>query len=199
MEHPEIAVQRFVTGPIETNTYLVLRDGSCLCIDPSSGCDEVSAYINERGGALEGICLTHGHFDHILGIEEMRSRFVGVGVWIHPRERILLKNPVYNGSPMMGMEYTYEGPTEDLVEGEARIGSFHFRVLYVPGHSPGGCAFVFGRHCLCGDSIFAGSIGRADFPGCDGEALLSNIRSKILTLPDETILYPGHGGRTTVK
>ena len=196
----EVAVERFLTGPIETNTYVVYRDDakSCLVIDPSSGCEEVLAFIKKLNAPVAAVCLTHGHFDHILGIEEILTSYPDASVWVHADEKILLENPHYNGSPMLGMEYTYTDPVREYVEGSMPIGEYSFNLLHIPGHSPGGCALVFGRDCFSGDSLFAGSIGRTDFPGCDGELLLKGIREKLLTLPEDTIVWPGHMGRTTI-
>ncbi len=87
----------------------------------------------------------------------------------------------------------------EMVEAYAvLIGSFSLDVLHVPGHTPGGCVLLFGEHCLCGDVLFAGSIGRSDLPGGDGDQLVAGIQQKLMVLPDNTIVYPGHGGRTTI-
>jgi glyoxylase-like metal-dependent hydrolase (beta-lactamase superfamily II) len=192
-------IQRFVTGPIENNTYIVsVTPPKCIVIDPSSGCGEVFAYVDEHGLSINAIVLTHGHFDHIIGIPEIQKRFPATEVWVHPDEKPLLSKPEYNGSPLVGRPFAYAGPTRDLVEGEMELGGVAFRVLHIPGHSPGGCAFVIGGHCISGDSLFAGSIGRTDFPACDPVALIDNLKRKVLTLPEETVVYPGHGNRTTV-
>jgi hydroxyacylglutathione hydrolase len=195
-----VDIKRFVTGPIETNSYVVSRDGvsTCLVIDPSSGCAELLAHIEREGLRVEAICLTHGHFDHVLGVADITAAHPGAAVWVHPDEKRLLGDPLYNGAVMLGMDFRFDGPTENLVEGPMTVGAFDFTLLHVPGHSPGGCALVFGNNCISGDAVFAGSIGRTDFPGCDGELFLRNIREKLLTLPDDTVIWPGHGGRTTV-
>lgn len=195
----ECAIERFPTGPLETNTYVVSdRRDACLVVDPSSGCGGVLARIAKEGLRVEAICLTHGHFDHLLGIEEITDRYPEAGVWVHPDERPLLRNPDYNGAVMIGSDFAYTEPTNDLHEGTMTIGAFTFTVLHVPGHSPGGCALVFDGDCLSGDALFAGSIGRTDFPGCDGGLLVQGIREKLFALPDDTVVWPGHGGRTTI-
>lgn len=195
----ELTVKRFITGPIETNTYVLSQEnGTCILFDPSGGCRGVLDYIKEKELSPEAICLTHCHFDHFMGIEEVLSEYPGIEVWAHPNEKPLLLNPEYNGSYMMGMGLSYKGPLKELYEGNIQIGSFKFTVLYVPGHSPGGCAFVIDKHCFSGDTLFAGSVGRFDFPGCDGSLLFKNIKEKLFTLPDETVVHSGHGGRTTI-
>jgi hydroxyacylglutathione hydrolase len=195
-----IIIERFVTGPLETNTYVVNQEGAaaCLVVDPSSGCDEILRHIKKKKLSVAAICLTHGHFDHILGIGEIQRVHPGVGVWVHPDEKELLANAEFNGSVMIGIDFRYSGKTNALAEGPVSIGGISFEVRHVPGHSPGGCVFVFDGQCICGDSLFAGSIGRTDFPLCDGDALIRGIQEKLLTLPDNTIVWPGHGNRTTI-
>lgn len=198
-----ISIAKFVTGPIETNTYVVSqKQGPALVIDPSSGCREVIGHLKSKKTAVEAILLTHAHFDHALGISEIQEYTPGARVWVHPEEKMLLTNAEYNGSFMIGMAFSYTGPTCDLAEGPCTVGAYSFDVLFVPGHSPGGVAFVFRdgseTACIAGDSLFAGSIGRYDFPGSDGRLLIQGIKSKLLALPDNTVVYPGHGGRTTI-
>jgi hydroxyacylglutathione hydrolase len=194
-----VVIKKFVTGPIETNTYLVINEKkACLVVDPSQGCNEVLSFIQEQGLVLESIVLTHGHFDHILGIAELQNAYPNMAIWMHPDEKELITHAQYNGSHLIGSDYAFNGVTHDLTEGNMRIGSFDCMVLHVPGHTPGGCALIFDGQCLSGDSLFAGSIGRTDFAGSDGETLIKNVKEKLLSLPDSTVVYPGHGGRTTI-
>ena len=196
----ELTVKRFVTGPIETNTYVLSKEsGASVIIDPSSGCNDLLDYIDKNRLFVEAICLTHCHFDHFMGIEEIISPYPDAAVWVHPYEKPFLKSAELNGSYLMGMNVSYTGPIKELYEGVIAIGSFEFKVLHVPGHSPGSCAFIIGRNCFSGDTLFADSIGRFDFPGCDGSALIKNIREKLFVLPDDTIVLSGHGGRTSIK
>ncbi len=198
-----ISITKFVTGPLETNTYVVSQgDNAALIIDPSSGCDALIDYVTSKKLGVEAVLLTHGHFDHLLGIPEILTHAPKAGVWVNPAEKPLLVNAEFNGSVMIGGSFTYAGPAHDLPEGRVTVGAYSFEVFYMPGHSPGGAAFVFRDSsetaCFSGDSLFAGSIGRYDFPGSDGGVLLRCIREKLLTLPDNTVVYPGHGGRTTI-
>ena len=195
-----ITVELFVTGPIETNTYAVVDEDSkeCLIVDPSSGLDEVFSLINEEKLKPTAIVITHGHFDHIGGIPELIARFPSLPVYIHPEEKNMLTDPMHNMSVMMGEYFSYNGPITDLNEGPVTIGRFTGTVFVIPGHSPAGCALLIDKYLLCGDILFAGSIGRTDFPGGDQEQLVDGIRKKLLSLSDETVVCPGHMGRSTI-
>jgi glyoxylase-like metal-dependent hydrolase (beta-lactamase superfamily II) len=122
----------------------------------------------------------------------------GVEVFIHAGDKDRLTDPMLNGSVLMGTEFKFAGSISLLADGAMRVGEFEFQVLYVPGHTQGGCSFLFDDVCFCGDTIFAGSVGRTDLPGGNFDQLILSIREKILTLPPKTTLCPGHGGRTTV-
>lgn len=194
-----ISITRFITGPIETNTYLVSNDKKkCVIIDPASGCGEILQKIKKEALDTEAIVLTHSHFDHITGIPELTDALGDLPVYVHASEARYLADAELNGSLWFGGRYTFAGGTEELREGRQRIGDFEFDVLLVPGHTPGGCALCIGNNCLCGDSLFAGSIGRSDLPGGDGPLLIVSIKKKLLALPDTTVVWPGHGNRTTI-
>ncbi|MBD3321038.1 MAG: MBL fold metallo-hydrolase [Chitinivibrionales bacterium] len=194
-----ITIKRFVAGPVETNCFVVFNGKpACCVVDPSSGCDEILAYIRGESLNVSAILLTHAHFDHCMGIEEIKEQFPDATVWVHPDEIRLLTTPHYNGSPMVGVHYSYTGPVRELHEGELVFDDITLTVLPVPGHSPGGCAFVLEDYCLPGDALFAGSIGRTDFTGGNFEQLITNIKTRLFALPDETIVFPGHGNRTTI-
>lgn len=197
-----IEIEKFVTGPIETNTYVVCDGTTCIVVDPSGNCGKIVTYITGKGRKAAAILLTHGHFDHILGIGEIQAVFPEAKVWVNPAEKPLLLNAEFNGSYLIGKPMSYSGDMSDLLEGKLTIDGISLEVLYVPGHSPGGCAFVFEdnaqTHCISGDSLFAGSIGRTDFPLGDSRLLLQSIKTKLMVLPDDTIVYPGHGNRTTI-
>jgi len=193
-----VDIKRFVTGPIDTNTYLLTSGKASLIVDPSSGCGEVVGHVQAEGLAVEAIVLTHGHFDHFLGIPEILQHFPNAEVWVHGDELPMIRRAEYNGSIMMGKPFAYSGATRELRETEVTIGSFTVGVRHVPGHSPGGCALLFDDACLSGDALFAGSVGRSDFPGGDHALLLDSIRTKLFVLAEETVVYPGHGNRTTI-
>ncbi|MBD3241494.1 MAG: MBL fold metallo-hydrolase [Chitinivibrionales bacterium] len=197
-DNANVTITRFVAGPIDTNMYVVSdKAGHAVVFDPSRGCGEALGYIADHKLQLGGIILTHGHFDHLLGVDEIRAEHE-VDVWVHPAEKALVRQSGLNGSDIMGLSYFYGGPLRELNEGDMEIGGIAMRVLHVPGHSPGGCAFLIGKDLICGDALFAGSVGRADLPGGNFEQLIAAIKEKLLTLPSDTVVWPGHGNRTTI-
>ncbi len=195
----QIQIEKFITGPIETNTYVIMDENKhCFIVDPSSGCEEVLSYIKKNDLLPESIVITHCHFDHTIGISEIKEKYPHILVYVNPLEAVMLRRPEMNGSVMMGFEFTYTEPVIDLIEGPMEIGSFKVNIIVVPGHSPAGTAIYIDKYLLCGDILFAGSVGRSDLVGGDEIKLLTGIREKLLPLPDDTIVCPGHGGRTTI-
>lgn len=195
----KVEMKKFITGPLENNTYLIWNsDKEAIIIDPSVGCNDLLGYIQDNGLNLIAVILTHGHFDHFIGITEIHNVYPGLEIWANELTVPFLKEPDYNGSHMIGAVLSYTGPVRTFSEGKLKIGGFDIEVLHIPGHSPGGSAFVFDGICFSGDSLFAGSIGRTDFKGCDQGALIKNIKEKLFALPDDTVVCSGHGGRTTI-
>lgn len=195
----KIDMKKFITGPLENNTYLIWNDNKeAIIIDPSLGCNEILKFVKENNYKLIAVLLTHGHFDHFIGISEIHNVYPDLDIWANELSVPFLKNPQFNGSGMIGAALSYNGPIKTFKEGDMKISNFEFKILHIPGHSPGGTAFVFDGICFSGDSLFAGSIGRTDFEGCDYNALITNIKTKLLILPDDTVVCSGHGGRTTI-
>lgn len=194
-----LQIEKIITGPIETNTYVIVNsEEKCFIVDPSSGCEDVIKYIQRNNLIPESIIITHGHFDHVMGVPEIQAVFNHIPVYMYPLEQFMLSKPELNGSDLLGAEFSYEGEVIDLKEGPLTIGSFQVDVIVVPGHSPAGIAVLIDKYLICGDILFAGSVGRSDLPGGNEASLLKGIREKFLVLPDETIVCPGHGGRTTI-
>ena len=204
---PEIEV--FTLGPFETNTLLVrppaggdqATPGLCWVVDPSFGPAPVLRRMAELNVRPAAVVLTHAHIDHIAGIADVLRAYPGTPVWLHAAESDWLGDPLLNLSAMMGMPVTAPGPHRLLADDEIlELGPTRWRILHTPGHSPGGIVLHHAEsgQAVSGDAIFAGSIGRTDFPGSDFATLERAIRTRIYTLPDETRLYPGHGPPTAV-
>jgi glyoxylase-like metal-dependent hydrolase (beta-lactamase superfamily II) len=195
-------------GPFETNTYLVYpkgaaRGAACWIVDPSFGPEPVIERVKELGLTPAAIVLTHAHADHIAGVDEVLNAFPAppLPVLVHQAERDWLKDPVKNLSLLGGMPVTAKGPTSLLAEGhDLDIGGVVWKVIHTPGHSPGGVSLYHApsKTAIVGDTLFAGSVGRFDFPGSDGPTLERSIREKLYALPDDVTIYPGHGPSSTI-
>lgn len=196
-------VKGFVLGPWETNCYVVTAPGAsdCWIVDAGFEPRALIEHVKSNGLTPVTIVLTHAHVDHIAGVREMLAEFGDVPIAIHAAERAFLGDPTLNLSAFVEMSITTPAASEALDEGmELKLGETMWRVMHTPGHSPGGVVLYneAGGVALVGDTLFAGSIGRSDFPTSDQDALFASIKEKILTLPDETVVYPGHGESTTV-
>lgn len=188
-------------GSVYTNCYIINKEGhnSCLVIDPGDEAEKIASYIKKRGLSCEGILLTHGHFDHITGVSGLVS-LVGGKVYACEQERELLLDPNLNASAMVGHEVSLE-PDFLLRDGQKiEVAGLEFLVIHTPGHTKGGCCYYSEEEkvLFAGDTIFMESVGRDDFPTGNGRELLDSIRNKILTLPDDINIYPGHGPETNV-
>lgn len=198
MARPEVIC--LTNGQFGENCYIVGDPGTrdAVIIDPGEEAELFLRRIATERWTLRAVWLTHAHVDHILGVERVVEA-AGVPVYLHPADL-----PLYSAMPeqaaWLGIRpQQAPAPDHELAEGDVlTVGSVSFEVRHVPGHSPGSVALVGRGMAFVGDVLFAGSIGRADLPGADAETLLASIREKLLTLPDETVVYPGHGPETTI-
>jgi glyoxylase-like metal-dependent hydrolase (beta-lactamase superfamily II) len=183
------------------NCYIVAdRDaGEAVLVDPGEEAELFLARLDTERLALTAIWLTHAHLDHVAGVGLVKERFE-VPVWLHPADR-----PLYDRAPDQARMFLganmppLPAPDRIIVPGDPmRVGACEFDVRFVPGHSPGSVAFVRDGIAIVGDVLFAGSVGRVDLPGGDGRTLVRSIRDELLTLPDDTVVYPGHGPETTI-
>ena len=194
-----IRVDQLSLGPIGTNCYVV-RSGAtpdeAAVIDPSGDATELRLTLARLGVRCAGILLTHGHYDHLLGVADL-AEGTGAPVYMAEGERALLENPAGFTPPGVALRaYT---PDVLLVGGETvDVAGAAFEVLSVPGHSPAHLAYAADGCLFSGDVLFAGSVGRTDLPGADWGTLLRSIRMLVERLPPETVVYPGHGPATTL-
>ncbi|HEX5521780.1 MAG TPA: MBL fold metallo-hydrolase [Longimicrobiaceae bacterium] len=198
--HGEMVVRAFSGGPFAQNGYLVSCVGSkaAILVDPGGAVDEMLAAARAQALTIEAIVLTHAHVDHVDGVAEAK-RETGAPILLHPDGELLYRNAPAQAL-MFGLHMGTLPPADRELRGgdTVRFGGCALEVRDAPGHAPGHVILVGDGFALVGDCIFAGSIGRTDLPGGDLQTLMRSIREQILTLPDETVLYSGHGPETTV-
>jgi hydroxyacylglutathione hydrolase len=196
----DLIVRGFTGGVFAENTYLVscVGSGKAIVVDPGAAVGEALRVAEESSLDVVGIVLTHAHIDHVDGAAEAKRR-TGAPITLHRADEEL-----YHAAPLQGQWFGVQvepPPPLDgyLADGDrVSVGSCRLEVRFTPGHAPGHVILVGDGLALVGDCVFQGSIGRTDLPGGDLETLMKSIRQRILTLPDETVLYPGHGPETTV-
>jgi glyoxylase-like metal-dependent hydrolase (beta-lactamase superfamily II) len=195
-------VRMFTVGPVQENAFLIRRDGSerALLVDPGDEAERLLAAIEELGVELDGILLTHTHFDHVGAVAPI-ARATGAEVWVPELERHVLADiNSYMSSPGLGPFEDYDA--EHTVAGGDRLelAGFEIDVLDTPGHSPGHVTYsVPDEHAIfSGDVLFQGSVGRTDLPGGDARVLMETLRTLADAFPDETTVHPGHMGLTTI-
>lgn len=193
-------IKKYALGQLGTNGYLVIKGKDLLIIDPA---DEPNRLINEVDAMAlkpKAILLTHAHFDHIGAVDALRKQY-DLPVYLHENEHEWMGNPALNGSKYFPVKEVIAEPADhSLKPGPMSIGVFDFTVIETPGHSPGGVAFVFNqeRLIISGDSLFKRGIGRTDLPLGDYDILIQTIKEKLFHLPDDFVVYPGHGPETTI-
>ncbi len=197
-------ILRFVVGPVQTNCYFVCNrvTKEAIVIDPGASADVLYRKLSEEDLFAKAILLTHGHFDHAGGAEELSSLCGGIPIYAAELEKETLEDPNLNLSAGMGREAACYHATHFLRdEEEVQIAGFKIRLLLTPGHTAGGCSYYFPKQMIVfsGDALFSGSVGRTDFPGGSMKTLVHSIREKLLTLPDITTVYPGHGEETRIS
>ena len=187
-------------GPYEVNVILVWCDRTkkAALFDPAGDSEFMIEQIERKGLDLRYLINTHGHLDHIFENHVIKSRF-GVPLLIHPLDRPMLADPSKNLSLYAGDPVVSPDADGTLEDGDTvQIGDESLRALHVPGHTPGSLVFYQPGLLISGDTLFAGGVGRTDFPGSNEQMLCEQIRSKIYSLPEDTVVYPGHGPQTTV-
>ncbi len=184
------------------NCYLAINEetNESIIIDPGSSPDRIKAGVEKSGTKPVAILITHGHFDHIGAAAEIAETY-GIKIYAHEAERATLEDASINLSADMifkSTEYKADFYLKD--DEELDLAGLHLKCLFTPGHTPGGCCFYFPNEDIIftGDTLFCGSVGRTDFPGGSMSQLVESIRSKLMTLPDDTICYPGHESATTI-
>ncbi len=209
-----------MVGPIQACCYIITleQDNQSLVIDPGGDGELIIDYLKTNKLKPKYLVNTHGHIDHIGANFDIKKAFPDIEICIHRNDEEMLKNAAKNLSVELGFKFT-SPPAGRLLENDdlVSVGRLNFKILHTPGHTPGGICLlsqpfnpagsplranlaVGGQTpvIFTGDTLFEMGIGRTDFPGSSHEDLINSIQTRIFTLPDETIVYPGHGGPTTV-
>jgi hydroxyacylglutathione hydrolase len=195
-----VKVVAIPNGQFVENCYLVLDETTreCAVIDPGEAAGLILHKLQALDARATAIWLTHGHLDHVLGVPRLKAE-TGAPVWLHPADR-----PLYDRVPEQAQWFVLEAeplPPPDRSYGAGdtvRVGAIELAVRHTPGHSPGSVCLIGPGVVFGGDVLFAGSIGRSDLPGGDHDTLIQSIERELLVLPDETIVYSGHGPETTI-
>jgi hydroxyacylglutathione hydrolase len=193
-------VVQIPNGRFVQNCYLVADEGSgeCALIDPGEEAALIGRTLTDLRLRAVAIWLTHAHIDHVLGVSELK-RMTGAPVYLHPADRALYDRVAAQAVAFGMRAGPLPPPDRDFAHGDVvRVGDLKFGVRHAPGHSPGSVSLVGSDVVFVGDVLFQGSIGRSDLPGGDSETLLQSIQRELLSLPDDTIVYSGHGAQTTV-
>ena len=195
-------IETMVLGDVRTNCYLLINEETkeVLVVDPADRADVIVRKLIDEGLTLKAILLTHGHGDHILAVGDLKKQF-GVKVYAAKAEEALLSDAAQNLSKaLFGIAVTVK-PDILLEDGqEFEAAGIRLRMLHTPGHTPGGCCYYQAEEKILfsGDTLFCGSIGRTDFPGGSLSELVRSVKEKLLVLPEDVKVYPGHEEITTI-
>lgn len=198
-----IIVEKYQLGMVRTNCYLIYNDETkqVIIVDPADNANTIKQFIKEKKLSVEAILLTHGHFDHILAANELHDTY-HVPIMAHENEKQILEDPSLNLSIGMGGEPCIV-KADHYLKDNAILELLHtkIKVLHTPGHTAGGACYLFleEKMLFSGDTLFEESVGRTDFPTGSMSTLVHSIKEKLMVLEDDTIVYPGHEGETSIS
>ncbi|MCS7135549.1 MAG: MBL fold metallo-hydrolase [Nitrososphaerota archaeon] len=196
-----LRVERIVVGPLSSNSYLVydpeINEG--IIIDAGGDGDKIVALVDKTGVRVGYLCGTHAHFDHILAADYVKD-VLGCKFLIHKDDAWLLEMAAKSAKKYIGDDVPkIAEPDGHLCDGHMlEVGQYILRVLHTPGHTPGSVSIVGDGVVFTGDTLFAGTVGRTDFLGGNAEQLADSLHKKLMSLPDDYVVYPGHGRSTTI-
>ena len=194
-------IEHFIVGVVGTNCYFAVNEETkeCLVIDPGDYAKMLAGKITEAGYKPVAILLTHGHFDHIMGVEGLRAQF-DIPVYVHEEDAQMMEVPRLNACAMIGANVSVKAD-HTVKDGDIlNLAGMEIHVLHTPGHTPGGVCYYFPKEevLFSVDTLFCESVVRTDLPGGSMSALVRSIKEKVLKLPDLTIVYTGHGEPTKI-
>jgi len=197
----ELKVGSMVLGSVQTNCFYIYREGhkEVICVDPADKGNKIFELLQKKELEVAGIIFTHGHFDHILGAKELK-RLSGAKLYAYKEEKCVLEDATINYSAQMGR--SYEAEVDEYLEDGATVtfGEMSFTIIATPGHTVGSCCLYFEKDkvLMSGDTLFLESVGRTDLITGSGATLERSIKNKLMILPDDIKVYPGHGDSTTI-
>ena len=195
-------VERFLTGILSTNCYVAWNEQTkeAVIVDPAAYSKKLAEFLREEGLKPQAVLLTHGHFDHIMGLDALLEEYP-VPVYVHEAEKGLIADPKTNLSLTYTNGYVFEDATYVTDGQKIAAAGVTFEVLFTPGHTSGGCCYyaVTENMLFSGDTLFRCSVGRSDLPTGDETTLIRSIKEKLLVLPENTVVYPGHMAATTIQ
>ncbi len=194
-------IKRLTVGPLESNCYLVADEETKegIIVDPGEEGERILKAVRREGIAPRYLINTHGHIDHIGANGYLKRKMEGIKLGIHAADAQMLINTDENLSNFVGEGCTSPPADFFLKEGdEIILGKIHLRIIHTPGHTLGGICLLGENKIFTGDTLFSNSIGRTDFPRSSMELLMQSLKEKLMTLPEETVIYPGHGETSTI-
>ncbi|MEN2986494.1 MAG: MBL fold metallo-hydrolase [Thermodesulfovibrionaceae bacterium] len=194
-------IKKFEVGPLFVNCYIVYDENTkqAVVIDPGDEPDLIVDFIKEENLSVKYIICTHGHFDHIGSVKELKEE-TGAKIALHEKDLEVYRNSTYVAKEFFGIDIEPQPEPEILLkDGEViEVSNFQLKILHTPGHSPGSISIYCNNYLFTGDTLFAGSVGRTDLIGGSIEKLLSSLK-KIAELPPKTVVFPGHGPNTKIE
>jgi hydroxyacylglutathione hydrolase len=195
-------LEQFTVGPLQENCYLLFDvSKQAVLVDPGEEALRLQKALESKQLKLQAIWLTHSHFDHIGAIADLQDALGEIPVYLHPEDKIIFNNS-YKAAQLWEIPFRQpQTETQDLADGQIlKLADTNVHCLFTPGHAPGHISFYIpdSGFVLSGDALFKGGIGRTDFVMGNHGQLLESIRNKLFTLPDETVVYSGHGPKTTI-
>jgi glyoxylase-like metal-dependent hydrolase (beta-lactamase superfamily II) len=202
-EMSDFRIRNMILGDVSTNCYIIFHASShrAVIVDPADNAPYIMKKCKELDVVPEAILLTHGHFDHILAVKDVKNAY-GCKVYVGREDERMLEDPSLNLSGTLGTDQQSFSADELVRDGQVlSLIGFDFRVIETPGHTSGSvCYYVESEGVLIsGDTLFEGSLGRTDLPTGSSRQIVDSILQKLLVLPEDTMVYPGHGGETTIQ
>lgn len=190
-------IKRFTLGPIQSNCYVIYKENKAMVIDPGYEQSVVSLFLSNNQLDVDIIYITHGHYDHIGGVNQLKRQYPNATVYA-PKDDFALLDPSFGIQQIpekINVDYFLDKNKDNVLI----FNDINFNILYTPGHSIGSTALYSNKHLFCGDTLFMGSIGRTDLYLSSYDQIVHSIKNQFYILPEETIVYPGHGYTTTIE